>query len=426
MIQHTHTAYFSRIFIYAALLLAMACATTTNVNNNIAAVYNKNIKVVNPNYKIFHQTDKQSLLYISIPSTHLLYRKNNTDSTYTAHLSLHFEIYNVLTPKVITDSNTIHIVDYNPNFDEKLLFTNISLPLLQGNNYLLRLIFTDNNRSQSIEKEIFVNKSNRNAPEYYLIKNTHDEIIFNPYIKAGDTLIIAYADSNLTQLTVKHYRSDFNMAAPPFSDHETVQAQEMNFHPDTTFVLQKSSGVFTLVPQKGIFHIRQNPNNNMGLNLYQFTDDYPAVTDLETMIQALRYITSKKEFENIIYSKTPRENFENFWLSIAGNKERAKQLIRSYYSRVEYANKLFGSYKEGWKTDRGMIYIIYGQPNVVYKSDEGESWIYGEEDNLLSINFVFYKVNNPLTENDIRLRRSPTYKTSWYRMVDIWRQGRVY
>ena len=366
------------------------------------------------------------MLYLSIPSTHLLYQKKNTDSTYTAHITLHYEISNVLTPKVISDSNTVHIIDINPNFEDKILFTQIPLPLLQGNNYQLRLVLTDDNRSQSIEKDIFVNKSNRNTEEYYLIKNTSEEILFNPYIKANDTLFIYYADSTLSQLTVKHYKSDFPAAAPPFSDDNEIKNREMNFHPDSTFILEKQDEYFMLIPQKGIYHLQQNPKNKEGLNLYQFTDDYPEVTDIETMIQALRYITSKKEFESIIYSKTPRENFENFWLSLGGNKERAKQLIRAYYTRVEYANKLFGSYKEGWKTDRGMIYIVYGQPNVVYKSSEGESWIYGEEDNLLSINFVFYKVNNPLTDNDIRLRRSPTYKTSWYRMVDIWRQGRVY
>jgi GWxTD domain-containing protein len=421
----TKKIYVSLVW-FSTLLIFVSCATTSNVNNNIAAVYNKNLKIVNPNYKVFHHTDNQSYLYVSLPSTHVLYQKKNTDTTYAAHLTLHYEIINVLTPKIISDSSTIHIVDYNPDFTDKILYAKIPLPLLQGNNYQLHLVLTDDNRSQSIDKEIFVNKSNRNAEEYYLIKNSDDEIIFNPYVKTNDTLYIYYSDTSLSQLTTKIYTTNFPPAAPPFADNDEIKNLEMSFHPDTIFTLYKTENYFLLVPQKGIYHIQQNPKNALGLNLYQFTDSYPEVTDLETMIQALRYITSKKEFESIAYSKTPRENFENFWLSLGGNKERAKQLIRAYYSRVEYANTLFGSYKEGWKTDRGMIYIVYGQPNVVYKSEEGESWIYGEEDNLLSINFVYYKVNNPLTDNDLRLRRSTTYKTSWYRMVDIWRQGRVY
>ena len=36
------------------------------------------------------------------------------------------------------------------------------------------------------------------------------------------------------------------------------------------------------------------------------------------------------------------------------------------------------------------------------------------------------KMENPFTENDYKLQRSPMYKSSWYRAVDSWRSGRAY
>ncbi|MPN51542.1 hypothetical protein SDC9_199190 [bioreactor metagenome] len=86
------------------------------------------------------------------------------------------------------------------------------------------------------------------------------------------------------------------------------------------------------------------------------------------------------------------------------------------------ANRLFTSYTEGWQTDRGMIYIVFGPPNIVYRSDDTESWIYGEENNFFSITFTFNKVKNIFCDNDYILQRAPVYKDNWFRAVDIWRQ----
>jgi GWxTD domain-containing protein len=117
---------------------------------------------------------------------------------------------------------------------------------------------------------------------------------------------------------------------------------------------------------------------------------------------------------------------DDFWLEMSGNSERAKELVRKYYSRVVGANKLFTSFKEGWKTDRGMILIIYGAPNLVYKTSNSESWIYGDGSSLLSMTFNFIKVINPFTDNDFELTRSPIYQNTWYSSVDSWRHGRAF
>ncbi len=65
-------------------------------------------------------------------------------------------------------------------------------------------------------------------------------------------------------------------------------------------------------------------------------------------------------------------------------------------------------------------------PDVVYRNTSAENWIYGEEGNLMSVNFTFYKRDNSLSDNDYRLNRSAIYKNSWYLAVDAWRQGIIY
>ena len=117
---------------------------------------------------------------------------------------------------------------------------------------------------------------------------------------------------------------------------------------------------------------------------------------------------------------------DSFWVSAGGSHDRARVLVKKYYNRVKDANDYFSSYIEGWKSDRGLIYIIYGPPNVVYKSSGTENWVYGAENNFNSLTLTFVKVINPFTDNDYRLERSETFKTGWFNSVEMWRQGRVY
>jgi len=82
----------------------------------------------------------------------------------------------------------------------------------------------------------------------------------------------------------------------------------------------------------------------------------------------------------------------------------------------------FSSYLEGWKSDRGIIYIIFGPPNIVNKEGQVETWYYGTSQSIRSIAFNFYIVNDPFSDNDYVLARSANYKNSWYIAIGTWRR----
>ncbi|MEO8085789.1 MAG: GWxTD domain-containing protein, partial [Bacteroidota bacterium] len=160
--------------------------------------------------------------------------------------------------------------------------------------------------------------------------------------------------------------------------------------------------------------------------LFVFPNSFPAVTSPEQMVECVRYLTTKREFEEMKSNPNKKAAMDKFWLDLGGNAERTKLLIKKYYTRIREANQYFSSYTEGWRTDRGMVYTVFGKPNNVYKSSTAESWIYGTPNNALSINFFFTKVINPFTDNDYQLTREPLFEGAWMRAVDVWRQGRVY
>ena len=128
---------------------------------------------------------------------------------------------------------------------------------------------------------------------------------------------------------------------------------------------------------------------------------------------------------------------DDFWIKIGGNIEKSRELIRIYYTSVLYSNYYFTSYKQGWMTERGMIYVIYGPPDKIYKSSEGEIWGYKKpviksrwggrysvkEDYLY---FTFKHRDNIFSDNDFYLSRTETLVTNWDKAILSWRKGIVY
>ena len=106
-------------------------------------------------------------------------------------------------------------------------------------------------------------------------------------------------------------------------------------------------------------------------------------------------------------------------------KPTRKSYLQSITIGLKLQNKFFTSYKEGWKTDRGIIYIIYGIPNSIRKDAGSEVWLYGEENNVLSVQFRFYQTERSNISNHYEMVRNSDYKNNWYRQVDLWRQGKI-
>jgi len=109
------------------------------------------------------------------------------------------------------------------------------------------------------------------------------------------------------------------------------------------------------------------------------------VDDLDKSIRQLRYVATNSEINYILDGQNESEKimrFEEFWrkLDPTPNTDR-NEAFDEYYSRIDYANSNFKSYMEGWRTDMGMVFIIYGPPMRAERNrmNDGryyERWIY--------------------------------------------------
>lgn len=159
---------------------------------------------------------------------------------------------------------------------------------------------------------------------------------------------------------------------------------------------------------------------------------FPEVASQEELIDALTYIARDKEMERIRAPEAApkrKTRFDSFWGEIARNEAHASRLLETYYERVQEANLYFTTHKSGWKTDRGMVYVVMGPPVEIEHYVDREIWYYGYPTNDPRRVYVFERGatydNRGLTFENFVLQRQPYYQDYWQRHVYDWRRGRV-
>lgn len=414
------------IVVLSAIFIT-SCSPKRNVpQQDVSVAKETKTNLLNPAFTVYHQSADSSQIHFKIASENVLYTRKDKLSPYNALIKISYQLYPYGNSKLIIDSATIFLKDEVRTKSFKNLTGIIDLKTADAKDYLLKIITEDTKRGASIEKKIYIRKSFQHNSQYFLIRNDSSLIpVYESYVNDSSLLRLTSVINKNKNIYLRYYNRDFNIAAPPFA---SINTKPFDYTPDTTIIktINSNGDTYFSPPAEGFIHLQTDTNTRVGYTLFKFDENYPTIHSIQGLIKPLRYVCSTAEYNKLLSTSEPKKSVDEFWLSKASSKERARELIKQYYNRVEQANKYFSSHIEGWKTDRGMISIIYGTPTIVRKMGSSETWIYGEENNLIALNFVFSQKDNPFSDNDYKLQRSSTYKTSWYRAVDTWRSGRVY
>jgi len=413
--------------VFNLYLLSMykSCSSSRSASNqNLSNIYKTAQDVLHPKYAVFHRTNTTSELHFKINSKELLYSKQSGNENFSARISIRYRLISSYETKDIIDSATITLSDPFTSLPKDII-GQIEFNATFTNTYLLQVDFTDLNRNVTAKKFIAIDKLDHSTRQNFIILSAENNTpLFRDNIGREEKFLIRYRTAG-TKIYIRYYHRAFPLPAPPFSASNMTPFE---YKADSLFSLQldeKDSVGFNF-SKPGFYHIQADTNTKEGLTLFCFDDDCPNVKKPEHLLQPLRYLTSKQEYDAMSSYQNLKTAVDSFWVYAGGSHDRARELVKNFYNRVEDSNNYFSSYIEGWKTDRGIIYIVYGPPNVVYKSSDSENWVYGEENNFNSLTFTFLKVINPFSDNDYRLDRSQVFKTSWFNAVEMWRQGRIY
>ena len=365
--------------------------------------------------QVYFKTN-EATLYFSIASLHLLKKKNSVTDLFERRFKVEITIGNNKNEPIskeyshIATSNLMNlIVD--------------SFPIgLKPTAFDYEITVTDLNKNQFnyVEKE--VDPSKEFGACYFLKRDAKGVPVLSNYFSSENIFLHS---SKYKNQSVRCYQFDNNIIAPP----PFIQLSgSVNLgSADSIYQIGFNANGVSEINLKEALLILSNDRLNLDDNyfLYQVTELYPYFKTYTELILPLKYITSRDEFTLLKNSTNQKERFEKFWIELAGSKEIAKELIKEFYGRVKFANSHFSSFKPGWKTDRGIMHIIFGEPEIIDVSGKEIQWTYSNKFEARSSTFTFYLSLSNIS-NDFELVRNPLFKSGWYIAMETWRNGQVY
>lgn len=407
------------ITLYVVIVLVISGCYSQS-SNVVSRTVEEAHPTINPEVVIYNFSVDSTVAFVKLLNNELLYR--NDSARFLANIRINLFIQTAVTSSNFIDSTSLTFSIEKSDDSYSYMVARLFFKKPEPEQLVYKFEVVDLNRTTKSKKLVYgSNNGNQSANSFITILSGNSFPLFSATVAATDSFHIYNYVLQTDSVYLRYYKRNYLLAAPPHVENPTIH---FSYVADSVARIAINDFGLNAFAKKGIYHLQVDTMIKTGYTLFNFGDEYPVVTKAEQMIGPIRYLTTKNEYAKITSVQNTIDAIESFWVERAGNQTQARKLISDYYKRVEFANKNFTSYIEGWKTDRGMISIIFGKPDYLEYKDKQEVWTYLTSNEGQPLEFVFSKINNPFTENDFILIRSQRYEMPWFSAVDSWRNGR--
>ena len=237
-------------------------------------------------------------------------------------------------------------------------------------------------------------------------------------VSTSDTLLWE-SDSTYTLYLIK-FKENGRPASPAMSERNYVNAYLI---PEWTKEITTNAPI--VLNRSGNYFFQADTSGTEGVGVVSTKGGFPKLKQISQVIDPMIYINTKSERNTLINAVDKRRAFENFWLTVAGSNNQARALIREYFQRVSHANQFYTSHKLGWKTDRGIVYIIFGPPSEIQRAGNKLTWVYFDRQGSPAVSFDFTQKTDFFSRNNYTLDRKAEYLEIWNQQVSQWREGKI-
>ena len=413
-----------------------SCSTTQKAadSKDLSYLYNPTKNSINPRYNVYNQSDELSVLSIKFFATELFFSEANPQGVPTAQMLFNIKLFITDQGRRLVDTVAYNISIVKEKGRPEYVF-DVPLKVEKGNEYTAEIRILDRLRLFVVQAFIpFNTLSYDTRYNFRVVSHFGKNELFNPVLKVDEYVNLLYSRGHIDSLFISYYKPFKEVPDPPSM---ILPEKTLDYPPEKVVALGYADTLPMMFPREGIYHCTVSRKSKDGYTFFNLGSTYPSMRTPDTMIEPLAYLASQDEMDSLRHALKQKVALDDFWIKLAGNIDKARELIKIYYTRVLYTNFYFNSYKEGWRSERGMIYIIYGPPDKVYKTPDGESWGYRKpvvksrwggrysvSDDYLF--FYFKKEDNLYSDNDYYLARNETLVTYWDKAVGSWRKGIVF
>ncbi len=345
--------------------------------------------------------------------------------SFAAKYQIRYNFILDFTPKDNAEQRTVNITADQVETDGKSISLYFDIPkpktdLLLGT---LRIDFLEKGTLNKMQSELTVRFTPfKTNDQFGFFPKNSNHIILQNYIHNKDTVVIKSLDEKEQNFKIVRYKHEFDPALPPIATGQKPAPKPLFV--DSLYDVKSNTPI--LLAQEAMYYIIKDTLDRTGISILGVDNRFPKLTKPEKLTKPLVYITTSQEFINLSSSPDSKKALDHFWLGLySNNQNAAKKTIKSLYQKIEEANSQFTTYKEGWKTDKGMVYVVMGRPDQVRFLKDKEVWIYTKNSKYSEINFTFSRRSNQFVEDHFELNRYAEFQPIWYPAVEAWRQGEV-
>ena len=417
----------TRTFVYILLIAVLAslsgCFTLPQNNatsnavqpksnaSDFSAMYNPSSSVVNPQLTIAVVSENEADVFFRIRTQEI---KNAIANPLEKEFGLYVKYY-------LRRADDFHIADtasmhFSFNVSEgEYVYGHFKIEMKEKIRYKLVVDFV--NMHCNVRKRLLgdINNTPGFHDNSYILKSLSNEVLFSNVVRSGQSVRVL-GPRNKVSVDVEYYAYKPYVPLSPYWSSSVKSASI----PDSIF--RYSFGDTISFDAPGLYALGTTQKNEKFGIVVTKNHMYPNVTTVTDMLEPMKLICTGREYELIDSSSNTKKSVDAFWLGLSKNEKNAKEQIRVFYSRVALSNMLFASSEEGWRTDRGMIYIMLGPPTVVNITPTSEEWSYGSGQQ--SVVFTFENYSG--LSNDFSLLRSNTYQSIWQQVLATWRSGKIF
>ncbi|MFC2089167.1 GWxTD domain-containing protein [Bacteroidota bacterium] len=406
-----------------------SCTGSSNVGtatSGIASLYNPSEYSLNIDYQVYHISDDLTSLYIRLYPSQLLFNQANIDAEYRALVDIHYTLYaldSIGKVKSVADSSRFRIKLGKEDEELSSFFISKALQIPEGSTYLIRFDSRDVQRGTVGLSHMYIDKRDVYSAQNFSIISRNGYPKFLYYFKTGEVFRIDYRLPHNDSVYLDFYRSDSLYPRPQVTFTSETRYPLI---PDTTLIIPFSDSLLLTLPEEGMYHLRIDTAFDSGLTLLNLGMDYPRTRTEQSLLDPLFYIATITEYQQLITADNLKRAVDDFWLRRTNAKDRSRELIRVYYNRVLYSNLYFTAEREGWKTDRGMLFILFGPPDRIRDDGNMEYWYYISKRQGRIIEFVFERQPSNFSNQDLVWKKNRENMQYWSEAVGAWRSGKAF
>ncbi|MDD4149084.1 MAG: GWxTD domain-containing protein [Bacteroidales bacterium] len=416
-------------FLIAVSMLASACVTqkvdenvgkTSAYKYNFSSIYNPAETNLHPLVKAYCDSDTSAIVFFRLNVDELrLGNKNKLDTV--SELIIKYALRDVYSFQITDTGVNVFNLKIAANTAYTDGYFRIRLEPNSKNKLIVGFVLVNSKGGSRIILDI--DNTDSNLADKFLLEELSAESImkYDRFVDRQHNYRISSRILSNFAATVEYFKYSDEIIVPPYfmlknSDDIVV--------PDSTFTYRIGDTIS--FPSHGFYVFKISSQDSAFMCFINPRDNYPNINVLSDMLEPLKLIATNKDIKHIKTAENLKIAIDNYWLGLSNNQKFAREQIRVFYNRVNLANQFFSDYREGWKTDRGIIYIVLGPPTIVNISASGEEWIYGENPDVAGVFFLFDKVNCLYSGTKFQLKRDERYQAVWAQAVNTWRNGRIF